>query len=214
MRPIASAVRPPRLRRRWALAALAVPAATLLGGCERLSASIGLQGFKGMDVTGAPYGGGVALTDHDGRPRSLADFRGEVVLLYFGFVQCPDVCPTALARAVAVKQALGRDGERFRVLFVTVDPERDTPEVLRAYMAAFDPGFVALTGSAAEIRSTADAFRAFYRKVPTGSGYTMDHSALSYLFDARGRLRVALRHQQGVDDYVSDVRALLRDDRG
>ncbi len=115
---------------------------------------------------------------------------------------------------MAVKQALGRDGERFRVLFVTVDPERDTPEVLRAYMAAFDPGFVALTGSAAEIRSTADAFRAFYRKVPAGSGCAMDHSAPSDLFDARGRPRVALRHPQALDDYVSDVRALLREDRG
>jgi protein SCO1/2 len=130
-------------------------------------------------------------------------------MLYFGFVQCPDVCPTALARASAVMQQLGTDAGRVRLLFVTVDPERDTPELLRAYLAAFDPRFVALTGNLAQIQATADAFRAVFKKVPTGSSYTMDHTALTYLFDPAGRIRVALRHEQTVDDYTADVRRLL-----
>jgi protein SCO1 len=134
-----------------------------------------------------------------------------VVMLYFGFVQCPDVCPTALTRAAAVKQRLGTDGDQLQVIFVTVDPERDTPPLLREYMAAFDPSFVALTGSAEQIQVAADGFRVYYKKVPTGSGYTMDHSSLSYLFDRQGRIRVALRHEQTADDYAADVRRLLQE---
>lgn len=168
-------------------------------------------GFKGLDLSGVSYGRSLALTDHHGRARTLDDFRGQVVLLYFGFVQCPDVCPTALARAVAVKEKLGEQAPRLQVLFVTVDPERDTPEMLRAYMAAFDPTFLALTGSLADIAKAAEAFRVYFKKVPTGSSYTMDHTALSYLIDPAGRLRVALRHEQTADDYAADVRALLAD---
>jgi protein SCO1/2 len=127
----------------------------------------------------------------------------------FGFVQCPDVCPTALARASAVMQQLGTDAGRVRLLFVTVDPERDTPELLREYMAAFDPRFVALTGNPEQIQATADTFRVHFKKVPTGGSYTVDHTALTYLFDPAGRIRVALRHEQTADDYVADVRLLL-----
>lgn len=166
-------------------------------------------GFKGLDITGARYGRDFRLTDPFGRVRTLADFRGQVVMLYFGFVQCPDVCPTALTRAAAVKQLLGEQGDRLQVIFVTVDPERDTPEMLREYVAAFDPAFLALTGSAAEIKAVADEFKVYFKQVPTGSSYTMDHSALSYLFDQQGRLRVALRHEQTAEDYAADVRALL-----
>ena len=197
-------VRQPLPRRRW----LVWMAAGMLSACERQgSGSTGA--FKGLDITGASYGRDFRLTDHHGQRRTLADFRGQVVLLYFGFTQCPDVCPTALARAADVKRQLGDQGSRLQVLFVTVDPERDTPELLRAYMAAFDPAFLALTGSDAEIRATADEFRAYYKKVPTGRSYTMDHSALSYLFDPQGRIRVALRHAQTTDEYLADVRALL-----
>lgn len=196
--------------RRAALAWLAAAAAGgLLSACERASVSGKAGGFKGLDVTGAAYGRGLALTDHHGRARSLEDFRGQVVLLYFGFVQCPDVCPTALMRAAAVKQKLGEQAPRLQVLFVTVDPERDTPQMLSAYMAAFDPSFLALTGSAADIRKAADEFKVFYKKVPTGSSYTMDHTALSYLIDPAGRLRVALRHEQTADDYAADILTLL-----
>lgn len=184
-------------------------AAVLLPGCDRGAGARANSSFNGLDITGASYGRGFTLTDQAGRVRTLADFRGQVVMLYFGFVQCPDVCPTALTRAAAVKKLLGDQGQRLQVLFVTVDPERDTPEMLRAYMAAFDPGFLALTGGLAEIRTVADEFKVFYKKVPTGSSYTMDHTALSYLFDPQGRLRVALRHEQTAEDFASDVRALL-----
>jgi protein SCO1/2 len=181
----------------------------LLAGCDQPLTSPSAATFKGIDISGAPYGRGFALTDFNGQPRTLADYSGQVVMLYFGFVQCPDVCPTALTRAAAVKQQLGADAAQLQVIFVTVDPERDTPELLREYMAAFDPSFMALTGSAAQIKATADEFRVYYRKVPTGSTYTMDHTALSYLFDREGHIRVVLRHEQTADDYTADIRQLL-----
>ena len=182
---------------------------TLAGGCSRTDEPIVGQ-FKGLDITGAPYGKDVNLTDHNGQERTLADFKGQVVMLYFGFVQCPDVCPTALSRAVETKRLLGADGERLQVLFVTVDPERDTAPVLKAYMAAFDPSFLALSGDLKRTRDTADSFKAYYKKVPTGSSYTMDHSALSYLFDPTGTLRVAMRHEQTAQDYAHDIALLMK----
>lgn len=182
---------------------------TLAGGCSRTDEPIVGQ-FKGLDITGAPYGKDFNLTDHNGQERTLADFKGQVVMLYFGFVQCPDVCPTALSRAVETKRLLGADGERLQVLFVTVDPERDTAPVLKAYMAAFDPSFLALSGDLQRTRDTADSFKAYYKKVPTGSSYTMDHSALSYLFDPSGVLRVAMRHEQTAQDYAHDIALLLK----
>lgn len=182
---------------------------TLAGGCSRTDEPIVGQ-FKGLDITGAPYGKDFNLTDHNGQERTLADFKGQVVMLYFGFVQCPDVCPTALSRAVETKRLLGADGERLQVLFVTVDPERDTAPVLKAYMAAFDPSFLALSGDLQRTRDTADSFKAYYKKVPTGGSYTMDHSALSYLFDPSGVLRVAMRHEQTAQDYAHDIALLLK----
>lgn len=196
----------PAPRRRRLLMALVGAAAGLVAACDRLP---GAARWRGVDVTGASYGRRLALTDQHGRPRTLADFRGQVVLLYFGYVQCPDVCPTALSRAVAVRQALGDQAGRLQVVFVTVDPERDTRPMLQEYMAAFDPSFLALSGSLADTRAAADEFRVFYQKVPNGDSYTMDHTAMSYLFDTQGRLRVVLRHEQTVDDYTADVRALL-----
>lgn len=196
------------LRRRLLAWPLAACAGALLAACDRAG------GFRGIDVTGASYGRDFALPDFDGRMRTLADFRGQVVMLYFGFVQCPDVCPTSLSRAAAVKQQLGDQAGRLQVIFVTVDPERDTPAMLRDYLAAFDPGFLALTGTAEQIKTAADEFKVYYRKVPTGSSYTMDHTALSYLFDPAGRLRVVLRHEQSVEDYVADIRALLDESAG
>lgn len=191
------------------LRALALPTlgGLTLAGCNPTT---GAAGFKGIDLTGAPYGKGFELTDMNGQPRALTNFAGQVVMLYFGFVQCPDVCPTALNRAVQVMQLLGREqAAKLQVLFVTVDPERDTPELLRDYMAAFDPRFLALRGTAEQTRTTADAFKVYYKQVPTGSTYTMDHTALSYLFDPKGQLRVALRHEQTAEDYAHDVRVLL-----
>lgn len=165
--------------------------------------------FRGLDLTGAPYGRDFRLTDPQGRERTLADFRGQAVLMYFGFTQCPDVCPTALIRAAEVKKLLGADGGKLQVIFITIDPERDLPEVIQAYTAAFDPSFIGLYGNAKRTRETADEFKAYYRAVPTGGSYTMDHSALSYAFDPQGRLRLALRHEQTADDYAHDLRLLL-----
>jgi len=196
--------------RRRALSWLSLPAmAGLVSACDRLSGASGSPGFKGIDITGAPYGRGFSLTDFNGQPRTLTDFQGKVVMLYFGFVQCPDVCPTALSRAALVLEQLGPEAADVQLLFVTVDPERDTPELLREYMGAFDPAFLALTGSEAQIRAAADEFRAYYKKVPTGSSYTMDHTALTYLFDRQGRIRVAMRHEQDANDYTADIRVLL-----
>ena len=197
--------------RRQSLLWLAAGVAGLLSGCDRLSpgGQAAAPAFKGIDITGADHARGFSLTDFNGQPRTLADFRGRVVMLYFGFVQCPDVCPTALTRAATVMERLGPKAADLQVIFVTVDPERDTPGLLREYMAAFHPDFLALTGSTEQIAQTAKDFRVFYKKVPTGSSYTMDHTALSYLFDRQGRIRVALRHEQTADDYIADIRALL-----
>jgi protein SCO1/2 len=201
--------------RRRLLSWLLLPAVVAaLPACDRLSGASDSPAFKGIDITGAPYGQGFSLTDFNGQPRTLADFQGRVVMLFFGFVQCPDVCPTALSRAAAVMEQLGPQAGQVQLLFVTVDPERDTPELLREYMAAFDPSFVALTGTDEQIKAAADQFRVYYQKIPTGSSYTMDHTALSYLIDRQGRLRVALRHEQGVDEYAADIRLLLAEDAG
>lgn len=208
--PVSSSLSLRALGRRQTLLWLAAGAG-LLSGCDRLSpgGSAAAPSFKGIDITGADYAKGFSLTDFNGQARTLADLKGKVVMLYFGFVQCPDVCPTALTRAAVVMERLGPQAADLQVIFVTVDPERDTPELLREYMKAFHPDFLALTGSAEQIAQTAKDFRAFYKKVPTGSSYTMDHTALSYLFDRQGRIRVALRHEQTADDYTADIRALL-----
>lgn len=190
--------------------ALAALSGATLTACDQLGQMAGRRdGFRGIDITGAEYGRDFRLADVDGRERTLADWRGKLVLLYFGFVQCPDVCPTALTRAVETRRLLGPDGDKLQVIFVTVDPARDTPEMLREYMAAFDPGFVALRGDAERLRQTAAEFKVYYKQVPTGDSYTMDHTALSYVFDAQGRLRLALRHEQTAQDYAHDIALLL-----
>lgn len=169
--------------------------------------------FQAVDITGAEYARDFALTDANGQRRTLADFRGKVVVLFFGFAQCPDVCPTTMVEMAQVKQQLGKDGERLQVLFVTVDPARDTPEVMRAYMQAFDPGpgFAALIPTPDELAAMARDFKVFYRKVdgPTPTSYTMEHSAASFVYDPQGRLRLYVRYGIGVPAMVSDVRALL-----
>jgi protein SCO1/2 len=178
----------------------------LLGACNRSEPVV----FHGVDVTGAPYGKDFRLLDPDGNERTLADFRGKAVAVFFGYTQCPDVCPTALARAVEVKRLLGRDAERFQVVFVTVDPERDTPVVLKAYTAAFDPSFVALYGSPEQLAETAKSLGVMYRRVPTGSSYSMDHTSSSYIYDPRGNLRLRLPHGLGPHEYAADIRTLLK----
>ena len=193
-------------RRRTLLLGGASLGTMALGGCDKLAPYI----FHGIDITGADYGKDFRLTDPDGRQRTLADFKGQAVMMFFGFTQCPDVCPTALARAAEVKRLLGEDGRGLQVLFVTIDPERDTPELLKAYTAAFDPTFIGLHADAQQLEATARDFKVFYKKVPTGSSYTMDHSALSYVFDRGGRLRLALRHEMGAKEYAEDIRHILQ----
>lgn len=166
--------------------------------------------FKSTDLTGADYGRGFALTDHGGKPRTLADFRGKLVVLTFGFTHCPDICPTILADLAGAVQSLGAEAQRVQVLFVTVDPERDTPELLARYVTAFDPRFVGLAGDLEAIRQTAKEFKIFFEKQPTGSSYTVNHSAQSYVIDAQGRLRLFVRHDRIAADLGDDLKTLLR----
>ena len=168
-----------------------------------------MTSFHGLNVTGSTYGQDFRLKDPEGRERTLADFKGQAVMIFFGFTQCPDVCPTALSRAIEVKQLLGQDADRLQVIFVTIDPERDTPQVLKEYTAAFDPSFLGLYGDLERTAATAKDFQVFYKKVPTGSSYTMDHSALTYIYDPDGKLRLAMRHQQTAQEFAEDIRQLL-----
>lgn len=167
--------------------------------------------FNGVDITGAEYARDFRLKDTAGRERSLADFKGKVVVLFFGYAQCPDVCPTTMTEMAEVKRKLGPQGDRLQVLFVTVDPERDTPEVLKAYMEAFDPGFVALIPTPDQLAAMAKDYKVYYKKVEgkTPTSYSMDHSAASYVYDPEGRLRLYARYGAGADAMASDVKALL-----
>jgi protein SCO1/2 len=193
------------LRRRMLLS-LAAVAALPLAACGRDGQ---LKNVHGIDLTDAKWAADISLKDPDGKTRSMADFKDKLVMLFFGFTQCPDVCPTTLARAAQVKAGLGADGNKLQVLFITVDPERDTPAVLKAYTTAFDPGFLGLYGDAKQTADTAKAFKVFFQKVPTGTSYTMEHTALTYVFDTRGQLRLALRHEQTAAECLSDIRQLL-----
>ena len=168
--------------------------------------------FRSTDITGAEYGKTLQLTDHHGQTRTLADFKGKVITIFFGYTQCPDVCPTTLAELAEVKKALGADGAKLQAVFVTVDPERDTPEVLKAYMANFDPDFVALRGSPEQLAAMAKDFKIYYKKVEgkTPTSYTMDHSAASYIYDTKGNLRLYSRYGSGAEALLSDIRLLLK----
>jgi protein SCO1 len=168
--------------------------------------------FEASDVTGVAFGRDFKLTDHNGKPRTLADFRGKVVVMFFGYTQCPDVCPTTLSELAAALQNLGADANRVQVLFVTIDPERDTPELLSHYVPAFNPTFLGLSGDAAATAATAREFKVLYQKQPgsTPDSYSMDHSAGTFIFDPQGRLRLFVSHGQGPDVFAHDIRELLR----
>ena len=195
--------------RRLALAFAAAGAAgSLLVACDRQSSA---TPFQSIELTGADWGRDFRLQDAEGRTVQLADFKGRCVLLFFGFTQCPDVCPTALARAADVMQRLGPQASRLQVIFITVDPERDLPAVLREYPRAFHPSFIGLHADLAATEATAKAFKVFYRKVPTGSSYTMDHTATSYVFDPTGRLRLAVRHEQDAASITVDITRLMKE---
>lgn len=167
--------------------------------------------FKLTDVTGADFGKELNLTDQNGKPRTLEDFRGKVVVVFFGYTHCPDVCPTTLAELAQVARELGSDAARMQVLFVTVDPERDTPELLRRYVPAFNPGFLGLYGDAEATARAAKAFKIVYRKQPLDAPgrYTMDHSAGTYILDQAGRLRLFAQYGAGAPALLHDIRILL-----
>lgn len=167
--------------------------------------------FKGSDITGTHLGKGVALTDFNGQARTLNDFAGKVQVVFFGFTQCPDVCPTALAELNDVMQKLGPDADRVQVLLITVDPERDTPPVLKQYVTTFDSRFLGLTGTPEQIKQAAASFKAYYAKVPRPDGdYTMDHTAAFYLMDTKGEARVLANNNIGADALAHDIKALLQ----
>jgi protein SCO1/2 len=168
--------------------------------------------FRSTDITGAEFGKALELTGHDGRPRTLADFRGKAVVLFFGYTHCPDVCPTTLADVAGALKSLGPDAARVQVLFVTLDPERDTREILAGYVTAFDPSFIGLSGDAAATQRVAKEFKIFYEKRPgrAPDAYTMDHSAQTYVLDGEGRLRLLLRQERIAQDLAEDLRTLLK----
>ena len=183
----------------WLILAL-----VLLSACSK-----GNDTYVGEDITGTSYGKDFRLSDPDGRERTLADFRGKYVLMFFGFAQCPTVCPTFLALATEVRKRLGADGEKLQVIFVTLDPERDTSEVMREYTKAFDPSFIGLRGDLESTRKVANEFRVYYQKVPTDGSYTIDHSAFAYLLDPEGHPRLMFSNVQSVEDYLSDIHTLI-----
>jgi protein SCO1/2 len=170
--------------------------------------------FKNTDVTGLDYAKDFSLTDHNGKRRTLADFKGKVVVVFFGYTQCPDVCPTTMAELAGVLKQLGPDADRVQVLFITIDPERDTQELLAKYVPSFDPRFLGLRGDSAETAKVAKDFKVFYQKVPgkAPGAYTMDHTAGSYVFDSKGRVRLFLRHGQGPEPVLHDIKLLLAGD--
>lgn len=167
--------------------------------------------FANTDITGLDYAKGFTLTDHNGKPRTLADFKGKVVVVFFGYTQCPDVCPTTLSELAGIKKALGSEAERLQVIFITLDPQRDTPELMAGFVPAFDSSFLGLWGEQAVIDKVAKDFKVFAQKVPSNDSksYTIDHTAGSYVFDDQGRIRLFVRHGQGGDGLQKDLQRLL-----
>lgn len=197
-----------RVKRR---ALLGLAAATLaLAGCDKLAPGSRTP-FNGVDITGSDLGPDFRLTDHNGKERSLADFKGKAVAMFFGYTHCPDVCPTTLSDMANALKALGPDGQRVQVLFVTVDPKRDTPELLREYVPAFNPTFLGLYGDAAATAKVTKDFRIYAAERPgkTPESYTVDHSAQTLVFDAKGKLRLMLAYGTPGDKIASDLRILL-----
>jgi protein SCO1/2 len=200
------------MNKRHALRLMAWTGLAALAGTGLAACSEKKPSFNAVDITGADYAKGFTLSDADGKQRTLADFKGKVVVMFFGYAQCPDVCPTTMSEMAQVKQQLGSDGDKLQVLFVTVDPERDRPPVMKAYMGAFDPGFVALIPTPEQLPALAKDYKVYYKKVEgkTPTSYSMDHSAASFVYDTEGRLRLYTRYGAGVPAMVSDIKALLK----
>ncbi len=194
-----------------AVISIITPATAILMACTENKPQ-----FKAIDITGADYAKDFAadgaMLDHNGKPRSIKDFAGKVVVLFFGYTQCPDVCPTSMAELAEVKKLLGKDGDKLQGLFITIDPERDTPEVLKAYMGNFDPTFLAMRTTPDKLAAVAKDFKTYYKKAPgrTETSYTMDHSAGSYVFDTKGNVRLYTRYGSGAAALASDIALLLK----
>ena len=197
--------------RRHVLLAAAGAAALALAGCEPGASPGSKQAFRGVDITGAEYARILSLPDQTGTVRSLSDFKGKVVVVFFGYTQCPDVCPSTMAELAQIKKAMGKDGERVQGIFVSVDPERDTPEILKGYMASFDSSFVAMRGTVDQTKAAAKEFKVFYGKVPgkTEGSYSVDHTAGSFIFDPAGKVRLFVRYGSGAEALTADLKALL-----
>lgn len=199
------------LRRSIVAALLLAPVLVGLSACSPSGEGAGAVGFNGTDITGANYAKGFRLIDHTGAPRSLEDYRGKVVTVFFGYTQCPDVCPTNLLGMAEVMRQLGPDADKVQVLFITVDPERDTQALLAAYVPVFDSRFVGLYGDAAATAAVARDFKVFYQKQgdAAGAAYTVDHSTGTYVFDPQGRLRLYVKHGEKPELIAGDIRKLL-----
>ena len=168
--------------------------------------------FKSIDLTGADYAKDFALPDQNGQVRGVKDFAGKVVVVFFGFTQCPDVCPTSMVELAGIKTSLGVDASKLQVVFISVDPERDTPEILKAYMGNFEPTFLALRPSMEQLPVLAKDFKIYYKKVEgrTPTSYSMDHSAGNYIYDTQGRLRLYNRYGSGAGGLTQDIQLLLK----
>ncbi|MCH4872767.1 MULTISPECIES: SCO family protein [Pseudomonas] len=194
------------LTRRHVLAGLGVLSLGLLSGCDMGS---GLSYKYAKDLSNEILGRKFKLRDVDGNEVMLGSFRGMMPMIFFGFTQCPAVCPTALARAAQAKKLMGPDGDRLQVVFITLDPERDKPAMLDAYVKAFDPTFISLSGTLEETAATAKEFKVFYEKIPTGSSYTLSHTATSFVFDSRGVLRMGLSPSLSAKQCAEDLLTVM-----
>jgi len=181
-----------------------------LAGCDRFSLGSKAPTFNSTDITGAEFARRLELPDVDGQPRTLADWKGKVTVVFFGYTQCPDVCPTTMADLAAIRKSLGADGDKLQSVFVTIDPERDTPEVLKAYVANFGPGFTALRGTPDQTAAAAKEFKVFYAKVPgrNSGSYTLDHSAASFVFDPAGRVRLYVPYGGDSKKFAADLKLI------
>lgn len=195
------------MNKRQCLGALCLWVMLGLSGCGKDKPA-----FKGVDITGADYAQGWELTDHNGQVRTLKDFSGKAVVVFFGYTQCPDVCPTSMQEMVEAKQLLGADADKLQSVFITVDPERDTTELLKAYLANFGPDFVALRPTPEQLTKVTKDFKIYFEKVEgkTPTSYTMDHSAGSFTFDPQGRVRLYNRYGSGAAALAQDVKILLK----
>ena len=197
--------------RRLTLAFAAALSALALAGCDRSAPAAPAHHFNAVDLTGASYAQQFSLPDFDGKVRTLADFKGKVTAVFFGYTQCPDACPTTMAELAGIEKTLGADAARVQVVFITVDPSRDTAPLLKSYVTNFNPGFLALRGDEAQTQAVAKEFKVFYEKVPgkTATDYSIDHTAGTYIFDTQGRIRLFARQNMDPDQLTADLKTLL-----